>query len=87
MMYLNKYLFAIAYALAAELDDSSFSTETDSDNYNFWKIERISPDSTCLKLWHKKKYSDEYWTFCGQFDLAHQIYHAPSEFDNEEDWL
>lgn len=85
-MKLNKYLFVIAYALAATLDDSSFATENGS-NYDYWKIERTAPDSTSLKLWHKNDYPDEKWTFCGQFDTAHQRYYDPSEFEDEEDWL
>lgn len=86
MMNLNKYLFVIAYALAAAIDDSSFATGNGND-YDYWKIERSAPDSTSLKLWHKNEYPDEKWSFCGQFDLAHQRYHAPSEFEDEEDWL
>lgn len=83
---LTKYLFVIAYALASDLDDSTFATDEGS-SYNYWKIERCYPDSTSLKLWHKNDYPDEKWTFCGQFDIANQRYYAPSEFENEEDWL
>lgn len=83
---LTKYLFVIAYALASDLDDSTFATE-DGSNYDYWKIERIAPYSTSLKLWHKNDYPDEKWTFCGQFDTAHQRYYDPSEFEDEEDWL
>jgi hypothetical protein len=83
---LTKYLFVIAYALAAALDDSSFATVNGS-NYDYWKIERCDPDSTSLKLWHNNGYSDEKWTFCGQFDTANQRYYEPSEFESEDDWL
>lgn len=88
---ITKYLFAIAYALSISngCTNSMFATidpDRGKDEYDYWKIKRMDPNCSCLKLWHRLDYCEK-WTFCGQFDLVSQTYHAPSEFESEAEWL
>lgn len=80
---LTKYLFAIAYGLSIS---NGCTNSMFKDEYEYWKIKRLAPNSSCLKLWHKLE-ERENWTFCGQFDLLSQDYYAPSEFESEDEWL